>query len=576
MLRSGRSILSIIVLFMIAIQPVVLIPAVAAREMRIEITNYSVSSRLIAPGEQFTMDLVVKNISDEKITGLYVEVIESSGFSIKGSNQDIQVSASLDSGATASASITMVYNGSGDGQIPVSFIYTRNGYTQQITEERYLSVNVEDSNAKPPGEYLPILQIENKNTLYTSAGSQLNTKIDIQNVSSYSGREIVITASFNQDAPLSFPGEQMFYFRSMDSGETKTLNLSMLTNESAAKGTYILRIDYQFTNNMGESWEAFENLYIQVDDTKAPPSLVLLPHLDEDAYIIPGEDFELLISTRNEGQLSARDITISLEGLSSNGISMVSGSRHQYIDELEAATEKQISYMITAAPAMADDSYPIILKADYSDQTGAIYSTEQELKLRVSSELVTRDKEEAQSSSADTAGSRIQQLSRLEVGSIRFTGELKYGKPISVHCTYYNTSKDMLANLIIKIEGDFEITDETVFVGDMEPDSSGYYHGTIKPVKTGEITGRLVFSYQDQSDEPLVLTEPFTINIAEQVALSSDEDTKQDDDGFGFWYLIIPILIAGAATAGLQTQRKNRLDEEEVPVDEAVSVDNGE
>ncbi|KUG03100.1 hypothetical protein ASZ90_019516 [hydrocarbon metagenome] len=296
-----------------------------------------------------------------------------------------------------------------------------------------------------------------------------------------------------------------------------------------------------------------------------------MPQLEDKDIIVPGEDFMLLLSATNQGQLTARDIIISLEGLNSDGISLVSGSNRKYIDDLEAETGSEITYLIIAAPELAEGSYPLIIRADYYDQSGAVYSTEQELVLRVSSKLTSGDEEGSGSSLVEIAESKVQKLSRLEVGSIRFSGELKPGKLVNLHCTYYNTGQAMLTNLIIKIEGDFEITDETVFVGDMEQDSSAYYHGTFKPNEIGEITGRLVFSYQDQSGEPLMLAEPFTLNISGQTATSSADDSKQVDKGFDIWYIIFPIVIAGTAV-GLNIQRKNRVDEG-LPVDEDNSAD---
>ncbi len=673
LVKLNSRIMNIIIIFLFSLQLVLIVPGVSARDMMIEITEYSVSSDVIGPGDNFTLDMAVKNNSDEEITGLYLEVEDLSGFSVTGMEPKIQVSPSLVPGASDSVSIAMVYNGGGDGQIPVSFSYSKDGYTEQITEERYLSVNLEDgSDVNPPEEYQPILKLENKETLYTSAGSQLEAALNIQNTSIYPAREVLIKASFAADAPFSFPGEQMFYFRSLGSGETKPVNLTMLTRDNAVNGTYIMKLDYEFANTSGEIYAASENLYVRVADAQAPPSLVFTPQLDEETYLVPGDDFNLLIMVNNQGQLTARDISIRLEGLSSEAISLSSGSNRQYIDDLEAGTEREVSYMIKAGPDLVDDSYPVILKAGYTDQTGAEYSTEQEILLRVRAAEVSgedkpmivlnhyqttplqviagenctlymdffntnntesiknikvilnitessknskvfsivdssntfyidsigpqqteqrslqlhtdqeaepesyyiiatmkyKDPEGIERTSADLMGIMVKQLSRLEVGNIRFTEDVKPGKLVDVYCTYYNTGRTPVTNLIIKMDGDFEVTDESVFIGDMEQDSSGYYHGTIKPRKTGEITGKLVFSYQDQAGEPLVLEEPFTVNIAEETAASSTADTKeQDNSGLGFWYIIIPVLIAGAATAGLQIQRKNQQDEE-MPSDE--------
>lgn len=568
LVKLGSKRINLIMVFLLVLQLGVIVPDVSARDTTIEITKYSVSQETISAEDQFNLDMEVKNNSDLKITGLYLKVEKLSGFSLKDMDSKRLVSASLDPGASASVSINMVYHGGGDGQIPVIFSYTKAGHSEQITEERYLLANVKDStDDQAVGEDRPILAIQNKETLYTSAGSKFSTDIKVQNISNDSVGEVLIKASFNEDAPLSFPGEQLFYFRSLDSNETKTIYLNVLAGEKAENGTYIMKIDYQFITS-GESYEAYENMYVQVAGAKAPPSLVLAPQIDEESYLVPGEDFKLLISARNQGQLKARDIVITLEGLSDNGISLSSGSNRQYIDDdLGVGTEREITYLIKAAPGMEHDSYPLIIKASYTDQTGAVYTTEQELLLRVRTQLITEDQESDDSSSQETVGNKMPQISRLEVGNIRFSGDMTVGKLVMLHCTYYNTGQVKLSNLIIKIDGDFEITDETSFIGDMEEGSSGYYYGVIKPLKPGAISGELIFSCQDLSGEPLVLVEPFTMDIAGEIATANVDDTRQSKEGFRLWHIIIPILIAGAATAGLQIQRRNHLDEE-MPPDE--------
>ncbi len=565
-MKSERKIILIVtmIVFIISLLLGGIVPGVSARDMVIEITKYSVSSDIIVPGEKFTLNMAVKNNSNKGISELYLEVQELSGFSLAEPGGREKVSASLAAGDSVSLSMSMVYNGGGDGQIPISFSYIKAGYPRQIGEERYLSVKLKDDGI-PPGKHLPILNIESKESLYTAAGQQIKAAIKIQNISSYPAREVLIKASFADDAPITFPGEQMFYFRSLGSGESKTINLTMLTGENAKDASYIMKLDYEFTNSSGDSWAAFENLYVRVVEASEPPALLITPQLEEEIYLFPGGDYKLLINIKNQGGLTARDISVSLEGLSSAGISLSSSSSRQYIDDIKAGTEREISYQLKANPELLADSYPIILKAMYADQTGTVYSSEQEIVLRVGSE--EQNQEAGGPDLPELADNKF--LSRLEVGNIRFTGDLKRGNLVNMYCTYFNTGTSLLNNLIINIEGDFEAADKSVFVGDMELDGIGYYRTVIKPLKDGEINGKLIFSYQDLSGGPLILEEPFALNNSKETVAANINtgDVEQNEKGFAFWYIIITVPMAGAAIAGRQIQRKKQQDEE-LPVDQ--------
>ncbi len=563
MMKLNSKIIVFLIVFLMILQIGMFTPALQAEQGLIQIMKYSVSSDAIARGEQFNLSITVKNTSDGAISSLYLEAVESSGFAIQGSNKRIRVSAELKPGATESVSINMVYQGGGDGQIPLVFTYNKTGYERPITEERYLSVKLADGSVVQPGDrYLPVLQIKDKETLHASAGSTLEGIINLQNISTYQIQEVLVKASFAADAPFSFPNEQMFYFRSLNSGEIKTIKLNLETAANAAKGSYPLKMDYEFMNSAGESFTASENIYVRVEDPPAPPALILTLELNEDAYLVSGEDFELLIKIKNQGELEARDIVISLEGLSSDSIYVSSGSNRQYLDDIPLGMEQEVKYIVQASPDLDEGIYPLVLRADFTDQAKKIYSDETKFTLAVKPKPASEgDGRQGSGKTGSTDIGALETLSNLEVGNIRFTGDMEPDKLVNLYCTYYNTGRAGLSNLIIKLNGDFDALDEIVFVGDMKEDSAGYFHGTIKPRKPGEISGRLIFSYQDQSGEPLVLVEPFTLRVGGETPVSESKDESGfEGQAMSAWYIIIPVAIIGAA-AGWQTQRRKGLNQ---------------
>ena len=188
------------------------------------------------------------------------------------------------------------------------------------------------------------------------------------------------------------------------------------------------------------------------------------------------------------------------------------------MDTIRGGSEKPVNYLLDADSSLPNDRYPLLLQATYTDQSGKSYKTELEIELEVKTETASVE-EPIQNAGAKGRVDPVELsqvgLSRLKVGNIRFTGDMKPGKLINLYCTYYNTGKGSLSNLIIKLEGNFKAVDKTVFMGDMEQNSSGYYETAFEPQEAGEILGQLVFSYQDGSVEPLVVVEPFSLNIAE-------------------------------------------------------------
>ncbi|MGI6421013.1 MAG: COG1361 S-layer family protein [Syntrophomonadaceae bacterium] len=546
----------LLLVLMIILQMGLIAPVLKAEAPDLAINKYSVSPDTIVEGEEFTLTVNIQNEAEEDLSQVSIELGDNSGYTLIGSKTSIQLAELMAPGQSESFSIDLLYQGGGDGQLPLRFTYNKDNYPQPIREEKYLSVPV-DGEGGPEEERL--IAIEDKETIYTRAGSEVKASIKLKNLSNYGLEEVLIKASLDSDSPFSFPAEQMFYFRSWDSLETKKINIKLSSRADAADGTYVLHLEGQFIDSTGVSRTNQENLYIQVQDTQITPQLLMEYQLDEMDYLTPGQGLQLPVRIRNEGQIAARDITITLSGTSPSGIFLSSGSNKRYVDTIRGGSEKPVNYLLDADSSLPNDRYPLLLQATYTDQSGKSYKTELEIELEVKTETASVE-EPIQNAGAKGRVDPVELsqvgLSRLKVGNIRFTGDMKPGKLINLYCTYYNTGKGSLSNLIIKLEGNFKAVDKTVFMGDMEQNSSGYYETAFEPQEAGEILGQLVFSYQDGSGEPLVVVEPFSLNIAEDSP--AQEIDNPISKGISPWLVIIPIIAVAAALAVWQMQRKRQ------------------
>lgn len=552
-MKCSAKMLRLLIIPLIMLQIGLIAPVLQAEGPDIAIIKYSVSPDTIEEGEQFTLKVSLKNQSEQSLSQVSLELEEASGFIMTGSQASIELAQLITPGESKSFSVNMVYHGGGDGQIPLRFTYKKSTYPQLISEDKYLSVPVNRD-----GEGERVIVLENKETIYTSAGNQVKARIKLQNRSSHMLQEVLVKAALESDAPFTFLAEDMFYFRSWAASETKTINLDLSSPVDAAHGTYTLLLESQFIDPDGKSGTSQESMYIKLQDQQTPPKLLLDTQSDQRGEMIPGQVFELPVKIKNQGQIAARDIAISLEGTSPSGIFLSSGSNKKYVDTIRGGRETEIQYLLEADPDLPHDTYPLLLKATYTDQSGKSYSSELEIELEVRSE--TAAKEEPMQSGigrVDSVNAREPVLGRLKVGNIRFTGDMKLGQPINLYCTYYNTGGGSLNNLIIKIEGDIKAVDKTVFMGDMEQNSSGYYETAFEPQEAGEIMAQLVFSYQDGSGEPLVLVEPFSLSIAAD-NLAQDIDELESQTGISSWYIIFPILAVAALVAAWQVQRKRQ------------------
>jgi len=654
-----------------------MVPSALGQGLDIELENYWTTKSTISTGDQFTLTMTIKNISGEAISDIYLS-IDSDSFFVKDQGSQIFIAGSLEAGGSTSISLDMVYSG-GSAQIPFKFKYCK-GETELevlhtigmvVEEEQETTTNKE---TQVTGDNTPIIKIAKKETLQASAGTELEAKLQIKNMSSHSAKDVLVSASFeDMDSPFTFIGEQIFYLRSMSNQSSKTVVLNIQADNTAKAGTYALKLDYQFSNKYGENFTSSENLYIKVTNDNAPPRLMFTPRINQGQILTAGEEFNLMIGVVNRGGLKARDISIDLTGLSSDKMALSFGSSRQYINQLAVEEERTINYLMKPASDISDGSYPVTIAVKYQDEIGTEYTDTQEIFLSIgaggssvngapkiivnryestpviikagenftlnmsflnthgsktvqnikvvlsvsdtssetgsvftpvnSSNTFYIDKIEPQQAvqkslqlytipdasprtySIDTAieyedgdgkeyttneliGIPVKQITRLDISDIQIYGEGMTGQPVPISCEFYNTGRTVLRNLIIKVEGDFEVEGGSVFIGNMNTGSSDYFDGTIIPSEAGTLTGNVVFLFEDVSGEPQLIKKEFTLEVMDfqPVEPFPGEEYPGGDmnsgNQFKIWYVIIPIAIIGTGIFLIIRHRKKKNEEE--------------
>jgi hypothetical protein len=103
-------------------------------------------------------------------------------------------------------------------------------------------------------------------------------------------------------------------------------------------------------------------------------------------------------------------------------------------------SEKPVNYLLDADSSLPNDRYPLLLQATYTDQSGKSYKTELEIELEVKTETASVE-EPIQNAGAKGRVDPVELsqvgLSRLKVGNIRFTGDMKPEKGL-FFCQIYH------------------------------------------------------------------------------------------------------------------------------------------
>lgn len=100
----------------------------------------------------------------------------------------------------------------------------------------------------------------------------------------------------------------------------------------------------------------------------------------------------------------------------------------------------------------------------------------------------------------ESIGIPVVQKAQVTSGEIKIDEGLAVGMPTSVSLNLYNTGKDNLSTLMMKVVGEgFNVDDDTHFVGNFASGATENYSFSITPTGEGDINGKIIITYEDST-----------------------------------------------------------------------------
>lgn len=298
-----------------------------------------------------------------------------------------------------------------------------------------------------------------------------------------------------------------FVFASTKNVESKNYPIS-ITVEYQDELNYGTDTSYTVTQYIGAYIESKEEDEDKDEDKASlgKPKLIIDNYSFEPNIVKAGENFVMNLSFYNtNSQQAIKNIKIFLTANEttdptghSGGSSVftpVNSSNTFYIDSIppKGRVEKSIT-MFTVPDAQAK-TYTITANFEYENGEGEEFTA---------TELI---------------GVPVVQQSKLELGEINLYPETYVGQPVPVYIEFYNTGKVTLYNMMVKLEGDFQTENGNYYVGNFETGRTEYFEGTVIPMEPGELTGAIVFTYEDSTGETLEVRREFTMNVMEAMPI---------------------------------------------------------
>ncbi len=393
----------------------------------------------------------------------------------------------------------------GEYQMEVEITYY-DDIGDEYTRTSYIYIPVEGNDTKSIEFGFDDLQMPEK----VSAGDRFMVSGTLKNISGVEAEYVEVSIEYPDGfIPESRPRK---IFRNVGPEQTEPVSFELRAQEDMATDHYPIYLVAEY-NAAGDSEEDTYREYagVSVDGRSGlgRPKILVDDYSFEGDAVMAGEVFDLHLKFFNTSSDDlVKNIKVSVS--SEEGVfSPADSSSSFFIERIERQGYYEYVLPIETKRDAAVKTHNLKLVMEYEDGEGNAY-----------------DAQEQPFKEEESLGISVSQPVRLETGDVAAPFDAFVGSPSDVELEFYNMGRSDMYNMFVKLEGDFTSQDGTYFVGNFESGSSDYFMASIIPEEEGEVTGNIVFTFEDALGNPSTVEKPFSFYASGM----SDFDTSFEGD----------------------------------------------
>ena len=404
----------------------------------IEITGTR-TPNTIMPGEEFNLSIKLNNISTSRVTNIMVSVDNPPGFRIVGTgSKKFTDEKEIASNGFANVDFKLKYNGGDNLQVPITIFYTLDGKTEESSSSDSIYITqaqAEKEEEKYDGSKdTPSISIVSSKTVLGESGTSISLPIEIKNNGAFTAKNVTTTLELEGDSPLYIDGSGNANTSRLFPGRSENLAFKIKADKKAEDKTYPIKVNFQFYNEYDVPFTATDTVYVKITDSKSSAQVVInRVDIKPAMNIQPGGMVTVGFEVENKGDKPARDVKISLKGLSNEGFSLKSGLNSQGVPLLERGKTRYLYFQVQAGNRMASGNHELEMVLSYKDMKNVEVIDESKFFIPVASNK--------------------NQSSNLIIQDISYpTGAIGINKDVDVSFSIKNQGQTKAQNIIITAE----------------------------------------------------------------------------------------------------------------------------
>ena len=504
----------------------------------------------VGPGDHFTLEVELENTSkDADIEDMVVNVSPGTSLFI-GDDTNARIVSRLDTGKTENVKFNLIAGQdiSGPSQLidlELKYNYYSGGQLTPAASAQKVLLPVKGGTAT--GQ--PVLRIDRGPMGPVNSGQSFQILLKIQNTDTVKGIRN-LTAAFEPNDQISLleatdtrqigeigPGQSVDVPVSLKAGSELSSAASQLIGVT-------LKFDYDMDKGTVQGTYS-ERIVVPTNGRTATPGAptpnIILTNYTYGDKVSAGQVFPLNMEFMNTSQgTPIENVVISLE--TGEGLSINSSSNTFYVPKMGPGERKNQQVDVQALFQTKDSKVQspkitISCKYEYIDKT-----------------------ERKQSTAAETIAVPVYQPDRFQVSPPSFVEEIRQNEETTISLPYVNKGRGQVYNVEASLEGDIQVIDRSLNLGNFDAGKSGTIDFIATPKKAGTFEGKVKVTYEDEAMEVRTMEIPVTFEVkegaAEETSGFDGMDGEMDGGRGGDWKLPAGILTAALLAGVLWIKRK--------------------
>ncbi len=274
-----------------------------------------------------------------------------------------------------------------------------------------------------------------------------------------------------------------------ESGSTSTD-----TSYGDSNGTVVVKIPEAVVTNGSES---DEDSYLL-----ATPNIIVTSYNYGGRDVMAGNDFPLTINFANTSKDFSLE-NIIMDVTTSTDLSISNGSNSAYIENLSKGESQTKTLQITASSSIEPKPQQVTVKFSYE---------------------YILDKTRKTGERTEVLAIPIVQLDRFSVGELSVPDQIWPGDNAYISIDYVNKGKSEIPNLSARLESDAPGISDSQVVGNVKPGDSGTIDFTVTVNEPGDISGKIIVTYEDAKGNEKSVERPFSTTVMDMGGMMPGEE----------------------------------------------------